>query len=474
MSNSELCYLPATRQIEMFRAGEISPLEVLNAQIERAEVVESQVNAFTDTFFDQAREQARAAEKTYMTRPEEAGLLEGLTVGIKDEMDVAGQRNTNGSLIYKDNIAVADHPVAARLRAAGAIFHARTATPEFCCAWVTDSRLHGTTTNPWHKDYTCSASSGGAAASLAAGTSSLATGSDIAGSIRGPAAACGVVGYKPPYGRIPDSAPFNLDTYNTVGPLARTVADCALMQNVMSGFHPSDIASLRDKMTIPLQHQGVKGLKIAYTMDVGNEVLADDVRHHTMAALDRLADQGAIIEEVDLGWTRETTYAARDHLDFLFGFYLRQECEAHPDLVCDYTKFLAERSKTATQKKVFRCMEISAKMYKSIGPVLEDAHALICPVFITHEVRADQALWDTMAVHGRVIDSDYEFSLLPQFNMLNQLPALAVPSGMSDSGLPMGVQIVGRAYDDPRVFRVAAALEQATPFYDCAARRPQL
>ncbi|MGB3178124.1 MAG: amidase [Albidovulum sp.] len=474
MSNLELCYLPATRQIEMFRAHEISPLEVLDAQIARAEAIEPQVNAFTETFFDQARDQARIAGQTYLTRPDEARPLEGLTVGIKDEMDVEGQHNTIGSLIYKDNIATADHPVAARLRAAGAIFHARTTTPEFCCAWVTDSRLHGTTTNPWHKDYTCSASSGGSAASLAAGTSSLATGSDIGGSIRGPAAACGVVGYKPPYGRIPDSPPFNLDTYNTVGPLARTVADCALIQNIMSGFHPSDIASLRDKMVIPMQHDGVKGLKIVYAMDVGNEVLADDVRHHTLAALDRLADQGAILEEVNLGWARETAYAARDHLDFLFGFYLRQECEAHPDLVCDYTKFLAERSKTATPEKVFQAMEMAAKMYGSIGPVLEDAHAMICPVMITHELRADQALWDTMTVHGRVVDSDYEFSLLPQFNMLNRLPALAVPTGIADSGLPMGVQIIGRSYDDPRVFRVAAALEQATPFYDCAARRPNL
>ncbi|MGB7260654.1 MAG: amidase family protein, partial [Albidovulum sp.] len=134
----------------------------------------------------------------------------------------------------------------------------------------------------------------------------------------------------------------------------------------------------------------------------------------------------------------------------------------------------AERSKTATPEKVFHAMEMAAKMYGSIGPVLEDAHAMICPVMITHELRADQALWDTMTVHGRVVDSDYEFSLLPQFNMLNRLPALAVPTGIAASGLPMGVQIVGRSYDDPRVFRVAAALEKTTPFYDCAARRPNL
>ncbi|WP_299850359.1 amidase [uncultured Roseovarius sp.] len=474
MSDLELCYLPALRQIEMFRAREVSPVEVLEAQIARAEAVEPVVNAFTETFFDQARDQARHAEKIYMARTGEARPLEGLTVGIKDEMDVAGQRNTSGSLIYKEQIATEDHPVAARLRDAGAIFHARTTTPEFCCAWVTSSRLYGTTTNPWHCDFTCSSSSGGSAASLAAGTSSLATGSDIAGSIRGPAAACGVVGYKPPYGRVPDLPPFNLDPYNTVGPLARHVTDCALMQNVIAGHHPGDIATLREQIDIPLQHEGVKGLTLAYTLDVGNEVLADDVRAHTLQALDRLADQGAIIEHVDLGWTRETTYAARDYLDFGLGHYLQQEATAHPDLVCDYTAFLAERSKTATVEKVYRSQELAAEMYSSIAPVLERAHAMICPAFITHEVRAEQPLWETMIVSGREIDTDYEFHLLPQFNMLNRLPVLAVPTGIADSGLPMGVQVVGRSFDDPRVFRVAAALEQVTPFFDCAAHRPNL
>lgn len=474
MTDLELCYMPARRQLELFRAGTLSPVEVLEAQIARAEAVEPQVNAFAFTCFDEARAQAKQAEQLYATRPDEARALEGLTVGIKDEMDVVGQPNTQGSLIYKDTIAQSDHPVADRLRSAGAIFHARTTVPEFCCAWVTDSRLTGTTTNPWRKEFTCSSSSGGSGASLAAGTSSLATGSDIAGSIRGPAAACGVVGYKPPYGRVPDPGAFGLDPYLSVGPMARTVADCAMMQNVISGHCRDDIATLRDKMVIPLNHDGVKGLKIAYTLDVGNEVLAPDVRAHTLAAMDALADQGAIIEHVDLGWTRQTTYAARDYLDFLLGHALLQEVQAHPDLVCDYTKFLAERSKTATPEKVLAAYEMAAFMHSTIGPVLEDAHALICPVFTTHEVRADQKLWDRMTVEGRSMDSDYEFHLLPQFNMLGRLPALAVPAGLAPSGLPMGVQIVARSYDDPRVFRVAAALEHAMPLFDRPERRPTL
>lgn len=474
MTDLELCYLPAVRQSELFRQRALSPVEVLQAQIARAEAVEPSLNAFTDCFFDQALSQARAAEAIFAKRPDEARPLEGLTLAIKDEMAVKGQRNTLGSLIYKDDIAQEDHPLVDRLRNSGAIFHARTATPEFCCAWVTTSRLHGTTATPWNLDYTCSGSSGGSAASLAAGTSSLATGSDIAGSIRGPAAACGVVGYKPPYGRNPDLPPFGLDPYNHVGPLARTVADCALLQNAMSGIHPADMASLREEMILPLDYPGIEGLRIAYSFDVGNGVVAPEVEAQTRQALAVLSDQGAIVEQVDLGWGPETLIAARDYLDHLFGQSLIEETEAHPDLICEYTAFLAERAAGADRAAFFRSFTVAGKMYESIGPLLEDYHALVCPAFVTQEVKATQRPWEIMQVRGRDFDSDYEFTLLPQFNMLNRLPVLAVPAGLAENALPVGIQIVARSYDDPRAFRVAAALERGAPWLDCPERRPSI
>ena len=221
MNDTELCYLPATEALRLFRTHKLSPVELLEAQIKRADEVEPIINAFTDTFYDKALKKAKAAEKRDMVPRGRVRKLEGLTVAIKDEMEVKGQRNTQGSLILKDYIATTTDPAVERLLRAGAIIHARTTTPEFSCAWITHTRLHGTTSTPWNPIYTSSGSSGGSAASLATGTSSLATGSDIGGSIRGPAAACGVVGYKPPYGRVPQSPPFNLDWYCHVGPLAR-------------------------------------------------------------------------------------------------------------------------------------------------------------------------------------------------------------------------------------------------------------
>jgi Asp-tRNA(Asn)/Glu-tRNA(Gln) amidotransferase A subunit family amidase len=474
MNNTELCYLPATEALQLFRTHKLSPVELMEAQIKRADQVEPIINAFTDTFYDQALKKAKAAEKRYMDPRGRVRKLEGLTVAVKDEMEVKGQRNTQGSLTLKDYIATATDPAVERLLRAGAIIHARTTTPEFSCAWITHTRLHGTTPTPWNPKYTSSGSSGGSAASLAAGTSSLATGSDIGGSIRGPAAACGVVGYKPPYGRVPQPVPFNLDWYCHVGPLARTVADCALMQNVMSGIHPKDITTLRQKVTLPNDYPGIEGWRVAFSLDVGNGVVAQEVEEATHRTMKVLEDLGARVEEVELGWGPEIKDAARSYLDHLFGRMLARAYEESPDLLCDYTKYYAQRAGTCGQEKFLWTYEICGRMYETMGPLLNKFDAFICPTFVTHEIRADQMPWETMSIRGRTIDTDYDCSLMPPFNMLSRLPVLAIPAGMAPNGLPVGIQVVARSYDDKRVFQLAAALEKAQPWLDCVDRRPNL
>src|SRR6185437_10572325 len=172
-------------------------------------------------------------------------------VAVKEEAPITGQKYTLGSLALKDDIADHTAVFVQRILDAGGIVHARTTTPEFSCAPVTWTKLWGVTRNPWHLDFAPGGSSGGAGASLAAGSTTLANGSDIGGSIRIPSSMCGVAGFKPPYGRNPDSSPFNLDHYNHAEPMARTIADCALLQNVLSGPHPQDIASIRPKLRIP-------------------------------------------------------------------------------------------------------------------------------------------------------------------------------------------------------------------------------
>ncbi|MGI9464915.1 MAG: amidase, partial [Aestuariivirgaceae bacterium] len=246
MSDLDLCYLPAATALALFRQKKLSPVELMRAVIKRAEEVEPAINAFTYTYFDEALAAARKAENKYASG-KRTRALEGLPIGIKDESYIKGKPTSNGSLTMKDFVADTTSIVNERILKAGGIVHARTATPEFSCAGYTHSRLWGVTRNPWNREFTSGGSSGGSSASLAAGTSAICTGSDIGGSIRIPAGTCGLIGYKPPYGRNPDDPPFNLDFYCHTGPLARTVADAALLQNVMCGPHPTDIASLRPK-----------------------------------------------------------------------------------------------------------------------------------------------------------------------------------------------------------------------------------
>jgi aspartyl-tRNA(Asn)/glutamyl-tRNA(Gln) amidotransferase subunit A len=236
----------------------------MSAVIARAEAVEPVINAFAETRYDEAMEAARAAEARYAGSGPPPRPLEGLPVAVKEEAPIAGQRNTLGSLPLRD--VVADHTAAfaQRILDAGGIVHARTTTPEFSCAPVTWSKLWGVTRNPWQTAYSPGGSSGGSAAALAAGSATLATGSDIGGSIRIPSSFCGVTGFKPPYGRVPEVEIFNLDHYCHEGPLARTVADCALLENVIAGPHPHDVVSLRPKLEIPAELPPVAGRRLAF------------------------------------------------------------------------------------------------------------------------------------------------------------------------------------------------------------------
>ncbi len=197
MSDEQICYLPATELVRRYRTGSLSPVEVVEACLARADAIEPTINAFTHRFEEAALKQARAAERKY-TRGQRTRKLEGVPVAVKDETMIEGMPCTSGSLLKRDFIADTTSIDAGRILRAGGIVHARTATPEFSCAGYTHSRLHGVTRNPWNPAFTPGGSSGGAAAALAAGTTPLAPGSDIAGSIRIPASASGVLGYKPP------------------------------------------------------------------------------------------------------------------------------------------------------------------------------------------------------------------------------------------------------------------------------------
>ena len=436
----------------------------MQAVISRAEDTEPHINAFADQYFEEALDAAAKAETRYATGKPKPRALEGLPLVVKDDAAITGKRFTMGSLIYKDRIAKHTDPHVARLQRAGAIVHARGNCSEFCAAWITHTRAHGTTRCPWNLEFTPGGSSGGSAASLAAGSTIIATGSDNAGSIRQPASTCGVVGYKPPHGRNPTLSPGNLDITSVVGPLSRAVADSALMQNVMSGAHASDITSLRQKVRLPLSYGSITGMKIAYSPDLDFFAVDAEVRASLDATVASLRTEGAVVEAVKTGWTREVHDIGVTHWAHHSSLSTLKIYAEHRDLLSDYSRWYAEKTSEWVPNAFGEAVELRARMYESFGPVLEKYDAFICPTTSVPSIPATMGPEQFLDVDGQRITADFEWCLTYPFNLLGQLPALSVPSGVSSSGVPTGIQIVARAYDDAPVFKVAAAVERLRPW----------
>jgi Asp-tRNA(Asn)/Glu-tRNA(Gln) amidotransferase A subunit family amidase len=467
--------LSAVEALRSFRDKTLSPVELMASTIARAGSVERTVHAFAETRFDDAMDRARRAEEKY-ARGARVRPLEGLPVALKEETALEGWGNTLGSLAFREQVATRTAPVAERVVRSGAIVHATTTTPEFSCIGATHSRLWGVTRNPWQPSLGVGGSSGGAAASLAAGTTSLASGSDIGGSIRIPAASCGVVGFKPPHGRVPVDAPYNLDRYCHDGPLARTVGDAAVFQNVLAGPHPADVTTLRPRVTVPSVPGGIEGWRIGVSVDLGAYEVHPEVETATRAVADALREAGAVVEALPLPWTiADIARTARAHFGAIFGAEIASVVAEHRELMNDYTLAWAEEAAASAAEPTgfLRGLELEAAMYEPLGRIFRSHRALVCPTMAVPGLPAgDPWLGRTEPVDGGPLDRQYEAFMTVPFNVLSACPVLAVPSGFASNGAPIGVQIVARTYDDAAAFRVGAAIERHRPWPSTAGEVP--
>jgi amidase len=475
MPDLELCYLSATEALRRFRARTLSPVELMQAILDRGWQVQPRINCFTFTHEERALAQARAAEARYMKTDGRPRRLEGLPLAVKDLHPIKGEITTHGSRVYARDRSTYTAPTVERLLRAGAIVHARTTTPEFGSAAVTHSPLWGVTRNPWNPDYSPGGSSGGAGAALAAGATTLADGGDYGGSIRIPASCCGIVGYKPPFGRNPQGAGWNFDSYSHVGPLARTVADAILMQNAMAGPHPHDIGTLRPKLTIPPPERlrPIKGWKVGYSLTLGYFEVDPEVIANTHAALDVFRSLGCAVAEVELGWTTATfagflAHSAAGFASVREGFLLRHRFE-----FSDYYRQRTDIGREVGLRDMGHVRQIQYDMYRELGPLLERFDVFVCPTTAVASVPADHDPTNPdFFINGRRVNPRMWVMTNP-FNMLGQLPVVAVPSGFAATGVPTGIQIVARSYDDVRALRAAAAYERARPWMHEPAARPK-
>ncbi|HTN95428.1 MAG TPA: amidase family protein, partial [Nordella sp.] len=311
-------------------------------------------------------------------------------------------------------------------------------------------------------------SSGGSGAALAAGLTVLATGTDNGGSIRTPSAACGTVGFKPPHGRNPDGPANCFDRYNSVGPMARAVEDLALMQAITAGPHPLDHDSLRETIELPRMAASLKGFRIAYSIDFEYMNVDPEIRRNTHEALKLFAALGAEVAQVRLGWSGDVEANALHWYNTMnFGRQAVWLKKDHGHLMSDYTLKLADTVERSTRiDDVHKAWEQAHLMYQTLGPVLAGHDVFICPTLAVPAVRADHDPWDPdFRVNGVKVDAEYGWVMTHPFNMLQNCPVMAVPSGRAASGVPTGIQIVGRTFDDARVFKAAFAYEKAVGFW---------
>lgn len=470
-SDEELIYLPASEQLKLFKAKKLSPVEVLQAQIKRTEAVESKINVFTYQHFEEALTAAKESEKRYMQGNPRS--LEGITVALKDEHDRVGWITTAGSVVFKDNVAKKNDPIVEKLIEAGAVMHAQTTVPEMYFAGVTWTQLWGVTRNPWNLKYTVGGSSGGSGGALAAGMTTLATGSDMGGSIRIPCAFNGLYGFKPPYGRVP-MTPDSIFLFPAgSGPMARTFEDMVLFQNVISGPAPYVITSLRPKLDLPLQYPNIRGMKIAYTMDQGWAQIDADTRKNTENALKVLEAQGAIVEPVDLELNLSGSDIRQGILNALlsgfFGAYLSL-LNDYKDQLTSYGRYVAEvASQEMGPQQAKEAAEISNFIYKQVEEkvFLKGYEAIVMPTLATSAIEADaDPITGKVIINGKEVDPLAGWVLTPLWNLLNWNPVVAVPTGLDSNNMPTGMQIATKTYDDVTAMQIASAYSQgATPLY---------
>lgn len=470
---SELPYLSATQALQAFRSRALSPVELLDALIERAEQVEPLVNAFAETMFEQARATAVEAERRYAGKGPEPRALEGLPVAAKEAMALAGKVSAEGLLQPLDPLPATQTSWAlSRVLEAGGIVHARTTTSELCCMPMSHAMRWGITRNPWDLRMGVGGSSGGSAAALAVGTAPLALGSDIGGSIRAPACLAGVVGYKPPHGRVPIEPPAGLDRWLHVGPMARTVADAALLANILAGPHPGDATSLPATAPIGADLGGVEGMRIACCAQPGDLPVQERVAANVEATAQALREAGARVEQVKIDWkldeVKQAMWGRGDQSRAQAALALERR---HPRSLSPYTVICLERSVAMSQTLSPAQRErLEAGVRSALDLVFERFEALLIP---TMGVTCMEAGVDyderPLLVDGAPLEHFCDAALTPMLNIASDRPALAVPSGLVDERVPAGVQVIAQPLDDLTAFKVAAAIEAARPLPHSAA-----
>lgn len=455
---TELHYLTATEMARLLGTRQVSAVELLQAHLDRVEQVNGRVNAIVTLAAEQAMDAAKAADSA-----EPSGPLHGLPIAHKDLVDTAGIRTTYGSPVYADHVPDQDDLIVRRLRAAGAITVGKTNTPEYGTGSHTVNEVFGATRNPYDLTRSAGGSSGGAAAALASGMVPLADGSDMGGSLRNPASFCNVVGLRPTPGRVPDIADKAAwYTLSVPGPMARTVDDLALMLRVVAGFHPGSPYAITEPFT-PDPERSVANLRVAWSPDLGGLPVDRETAAVTATAPAVFERLGARVDQVDLDLS-DADDAFRVYRAWYYAL-------TFPDLdvLGPNTRWNAEQGRKVTGADLARAERLRTGLYQRMAEFWDTYDVLIAPVSQVPPFPVEEPY--VREINGIELPDYLSWMRSAYWISVLHAPAASVPAGFTPSGLPVGVQIVGRPFADARVLRAAGAFEQATGH---GSRRPPL
>jgi len=464
---SEICWMSAIELLSAYKKKKLSPVEAVKALLARVDEINPKINAIVTRTDDMALAAAKKSEIAFQKG--EPRPLEGVPIPIKDNVFTKGVRTTFGSKLYENFVPDRDAILVERLKNAGAIIMGKTNLPEFGLVGITDNLIFGKTVNPWNLKRTSGGSSGGAAAAVVAGLCPVAHGNDGGGSIRIPSSLCGVFGLKPSFGRIPIYPHLpGWETLNHEGSLTRTVEDNALLLDVMAG------PSLYDRASLP-QYPGkfqkdmkgdVKGLKVAFSSDLtGCFPVDSQVLEISRKAAFSFKELGCTVEEIKPGWINmESDFVVTLVSETLTAH--ENELDKYKEVACPpYLPFL-DFAGLLKNTDVIKVQFNREKLNEQVSQVFEKYDLMLTPTLATAAFEAgDMGPLGPAKVNGQDSSPSSWVCFTYPFNFTGQ-PAASVPCGFNSEGLPVGLQIVGRRFDEALVLRAAAAFEKAHPWRD--------
>ena len=470
MQANELCYLSIAAAAGLLESKQLSPVELVAAHLERIEQTDGRLNSFITLLADEAMAAAADAEGA-VQRGEYRGVLHGIPIGLKDLYYTKGVRTTVGSKIMREFVPDYDAAVTERFRDAGAVLMGKLQMHEFALGATSENPHDGPAHNPWDITRITGGSSGGSGSAVAAGQCMAALGSDTGGSVRIPSSACGIVGLKPTFGRVSRVGVFPLaNSLDTVGPMTRTVRDTAIVMNAIAGYDSRDASSANrpDEDFTRLLGQDISGMRVGLPQDYFYDVIDDEVRAAVQQAARILEGLGAHVEEcsipalndsISISGTILLTEAAEIHLD-----NLRERAD---DFGADVRGRLEEGAMTPAVSYI-AAQRARAEFNRKIAEAMKTYDILLAPTTAIGAPRIGDSVVDVGGV------SEAKLAIMPRLTRPHNIcgvPTVSVPCGFTSEGLPIGMQIAARAFEDAVALQAAYAYEQATEWHT---RRPAI